>query len=1251
MSQLALDLIREAKEKRLTKLDLGNCGLTELPEELFELVWLEELILCAEGSIWNFQTEKFERFISQNKAEPNSISYLSPNIKNLKNLKTLIVRGSRSKYKLSDLSPLASLSNLFVLDVSLSEITDLTAIEGFPQLQALNVFSTEVNDLTPLKIMTQLKVLDISLLILQDLTPLQDLTQLKELYLSSTQVMDLTAIENLTKLEKLDISLTRISSLIPLRDMTQLKELSLSRTPIEDIGPIKKMLNLKKLSISSTIVGNLNPIKDMIKLEVLDISSTPVTNLEALRKLIQIKELYVSKTEIRDISPLRHLDQIEILNLDSTYIHDFNPLMRLKKIFRLNVFETQLKDLSPLKELFSLRELNAWSTQIISLYPLKDLIDLEHLHIAATLVADLSPIKKMSKLRFLNISSTKVGDLSSLKDLNKLENINFDSTQVSKIDTLRELKDLQYLSFGSTPVDNLIALKGLRKLKSLDLNNTNVSDLTPLEHLCDLNMLNISSTKINDLDALKHLTNLMSLEIFNLPLKMEIDLLNEMLIKNPSLNIYFDRGLLGIPEGLELNTKALREYLDALKEQNRSVKVILLGNTRSGKSQLVNYLISQSFNDKSDITPGVQIAEWEPNINGHKYQVLFYDFGGQDYYHATHNLYLDTQSLYLVLWHPQIIEKEQHMGLGYWLGNIDYFTDYAAEKNTAVWTLQTRSDDNSSGGIQSRISIDSALQKLYNVDTQGQFYLSVKGVFQDEPYWKLEWEYFKAHLEMKIIELTRDTQIIKETADVRDLVLPLLKEEGALVLTKEEFIEKVEAILKKKTTSNQATFTYLSAIGRILWFKDNKALEGYIFPDPAGLSSMIFEALENKSMETSNGAFSDHDLSETLKNKTYKNNKLIKKLFIDLLLEYQIIFERPEKKGNYVVPQNLPDQKLIRHLQELIPVSLVIRYEHYMPFWRISHFIAKKASKLESDAEYWKYGILYKDHNCKVLLKINRANFEKNKDATEQVNIHVTGPINGRIKILTELLIFFGEIHSPVNNSITSTSESNEINTEREINKLRFFNPKKAIKKIQLSVDGVAFFPVQELSEQIEKSKYMQNCDNVSEQIPSLFYPLFNQNRQMPKRVFFSYAHADAQYRRELEDHFAALKRSNLVETWHDMEIIPGENWDKRILEEIGKADIILGLISSDFMNSSYIWEKEIPKLEANNKTFIPVFLRPCYIEGSFIEELQGVPFDNQKKGKDQKSGIQWIVSSRWAYRDEAYLEVIKSLKMLLDKP
>lgn len=52
MSELALRLIEECKKTKSKKLDLGKCGLTEVPVEVGELVWLEEL---------NF-SNKWERF-------------------------------------------------------------------------------------------------------------------------------------------------------------------------------------------------------------------------------------------------------------------------------------------------------------------------------------------------------------------------------------------------------------------------------------------------------------------------------------------------------------------------------------------------------------------------------------------------------------------------------------------------------------------------------------------------------------------------------------------------------------------------------------------------------------------------------------------------------------------------------------------------------------------------------------------------------------------------------------------------------------------------------------------------------------------------------------------------------------------------------------------------------------------------------------------------------------------------------------
>ena len=55
MSDLALKLIAEAREKNLTMLDIGNCGLRELPEELFELTKLEELIVS--NQYWGYEVK------------------------------------------------------------------------------------------------------------------------------------------------------------------------------------------------------------------------------------------------------------------------------------------------------------------------------------------------------------------------------------------------------------------------------------------------------------------------------------------------------------------------------------------------------------------------------------------------------------------------------------------------------------------------------------------------------------------------------------------------------------------------------------------------------------------------------------------------------------------------------------------------------------------------------------------------------------------------------------------------------------------------------------------------------------------------------------------------------------------------------------------------------------------------------------------------------------------------------------------
>ena len=182
MSKLALGLIQKAKETGAKTLDLGNCGLTELPDELFELVDLEELYLCNSGWIDNLETNKRINFKSQNKGDKNNIKHLSPRISQLNKIKGLFANGNfKKEWDLKDLSPLQCLSNLQQLYVYLTQASDLSPLQGLSNLQQLDVYSTLISDLSPLQGLSNLQRLTVYSTLISDLSPLQGLSNLQQL--------------------------------------------------------------------------------------------------------------------------------------------------------------------------------------------------------------------------------------------------------------------------------------------------------------------------------------------------------------------------------------------------------------------------------------------------------------------------------------------------------------------------------------------------------------------------------------------------------------------------------------------------------------------------------------------------------------------------------------------------------------------------------------------------------------------------------------------------------------------------------------------------------------------------------------------------------------------------------------------------------------------------------------------------------------------------------------------------------------
>jgi len=140
-----------------------------------------------------------------------------------------------------------------------------------------------------------------------------------------------------------------------------------------------------------------------------------------------------------------------------------------------------------------------------------------------------------------------------------------------------------------------------------------------------------------------------------------------------------------------------------------------------------------------------------------------------------------------------------------------------------------------------------------------------------------------------------------------------------------------------------------------------------------------------------------------------------------------------------------------------------------------------------------------------------------------------------------------------------------------------------------------------------------------------------------------SYAREDEALRGKLEKQLAILRRQGLIATWHDRRIGAGTEWAQQIAGELEAADLILLLVSSDFLASDYIFDVELKRAmehhEARTARVVPIILRPCLWQRGAFVKLQALPRDGEP-----------ITSSKWSSRDEALHDVAEGLARVIDE-
>lgn len=123
-----------------------------------------------------------------------------------------------------------------------------------------------------------------------------------------------------------------------------------------------------------------------------------------------------------------------------------------------------------------------------------------------------------------------------------------------------------------------------------------------------------------------------------------------------------------------LGTTAVRTYLSSLDDTSvirREGKLLLVGEGRTGKSSLLHALQDLHFNDAINSTHGIDILDLPfvyPEQSETELTLHVWDFGGQHIYHTTHQFFMTTRSLYLLVWNAGTDTDQGR--LDHWLRNI-----------------------------------------------------------------------------------------------------------------------------------------------------------------------------------------------------------------------------------------------------------------------------------------------------------------------------------------------------------------------------------------------------------------------------------------------------------------------------------------------------------------------------------------------------------------------------------------------------
>lgn len=145
----------------------------------------------------------------------------------------------------------------------------------------------------------------------------------------------------------------------------------------------------------------------------------------------------------------------------------------------------------------------------------------------------------------------------------------------------------------------------------------------------------------------------------------------------------------------------------------------------------------------------------------------------------------------------------------------------------------------------------------------------------------------------------------------------------------------------------------------------------------------------------------------------------------------------------------------------------------------------------------------------------------------------------------------------------------------------------------------------------------------------------------MPIEIFCCYARKDQEFLQNLKAHLMPLQREGLITIWSDTDINAGRAWEEEIQKHLNSAQIILLLVSPDFIASDYSYSQELKRAIERHKrgeaTVIPIIIRWTLWQRTPIGVLQALPKDAQP-------------IKSWPDEDKAFYDTVEGIIKVIEK-